>query len=254
MPAKGTKTALPALRGKQTKPGGVCSSGAPDKPKLQQEVKRGAPEKPLYRTGDWGHAMVHRMVSSLRYADGGYLTSKAARDKNQGDKIFSLSDQSSWTSNEESDSETEKISSELGSELSSPGSEQGQSECDSIVSVRKKQKKKNAHSGSACRPHTSMATEDLHWDYTTTPLDDSTGMHPSFETQSGVISLETIYRSIMEQREESKAESHRIQLACRKMQMSICRVAKTCSEFATHMGRLRLEFPSWKTMPHSRER
>ncbi|KAJ1103724.1 hypothetical protein NDU88_001145 [Pleurodeles waltl] len=61
-------------------------------------------------------------------------------------------------------------------------------------------------------------------------------MHPSFEAQSGITSLETIYRSIMEHREESKSESRKTQLACRKMQMSICRVAKTCSEYATRMG------------------
>ncbi|KAJ1151011.1 hypothetical protein NDU88_003798 [Pleurodeles waltl] len=45
MPPKGTKTVLPALRGKQTKPRGVRSSGIIDKPKLQREVKWGAPEK-----------------------------------------------------------------------------------------------------------------------------------------------------------------------------------------------------------------
>ncbi|KAJ1123141.1 hypothetical protein NDU88_001614 [Pleurodeles waltl] len=89
----------------------------------------------------------------------------------------------------------------------------------SVTGSPLKQKKRNAHSGSACHPHTFMATKDLHWDYTTTLLHDGSGVHPSFETQSGVISLETIYRSIMEHREESKAkaESRRTQLACRKV-------------------------------------
>ncbi|KAJ1170775.1 hypothetical protein NDU88_002647 [Pleurodeles waltl] len=46
---------------------------------------------------------------------------------------------------------------------------------------------------------------------------------------------ETIYQSIMEHREESKIESRRTQLACRKMQTQIRCVAKTCLEFATRM-------------------
>ncbi|KAJ1116996.1 hypothetical protein NDU88_005197 [Pleurodeles waltl] len=49
------------------------------------------------------------------------------------------------------------------------------------------------------------------------------------------VSLETIYQSIMEHREESKSESRRTQLACRKMQIQIRRVGKTCSEFTTRM-------------------
>ncbi|KAJ1088670.1 hypothetical protein NDU88_001826 [Pleurodeles waltl] len=81
-----------------------------------------------------------------------------------------------------------------------------------------------------------MATKDLQWDYTNTPLEDGSGTHPSIETQSGVISLETIYRSIMENREDSKTESCRTQLAFCKMQMSIRWVVKTCSEFAARMG------------------
>ncbi|KAJ1203810.1 hypothetical protein NDU88_007591 [Pleurodeles waltl] len=45
----------------------------------------------------------------------------------------------------------------------------------------------------------------------------------------------TIYQSIMEHREESKIESRRTQLACRKMQTQIRRLAKTCSEFSMRM-------------------
>ncbi|KAJ1161638.1 hypothetical protein NDU88_002122 [Pleurodeles waltl] len=47
--------------------------------------------------------------------------------------------------------------------------------------------------------------------------------------------IETIYQSIIEHREESKIESRRTQLACRKMQTQIRRVAKTCSEFTARM-------------------
>ncbi|KAJ1137412.1 hypothetical protein NDU88_003818 [Pleurodeles waltl] len=82
-----------------------------------------------------------------------------------------------------------------------------------------------------------MATKDIQWDYTNTQLEDGLALHPSIETQPGVISLETIYQSIMEHRQESKAESRRTQLACRKMQMQIRWVAKTCSEFATRIGK-----------------
>ncbi|KAJ1118541.1 hypothetical protein NDU88_006732 [Pleurodeles waltl] len=39
----------------------------------------------------------------------------------------------------------------------------------------------------------------------------------------------------MEHQEESKIESRRTQLACRKMQTQIRRVAKTCWEFTTRM-------------------
>ncbi|KAJ1130369.1 hypothetical protein NDU88_008722 [Pleurodeles waltl] len=144
MPPKGTKTALPALKGKQAKLGVVRSSGASDKLKLQREAKWGAPKK--------------------------------VREK-------------------------------------SPVNEQEELECDKVATVRKKQKKRNAHSGPATHPHTSLSTKDLQWDYTNTPLED----------------------------EESKEESRRNQLACRKMQISIRRVAKTCSEFATRMGEAKIQ-------------
>ncbi|KAJ1123099.1 hypothetical protein NDU88_001572 [Pleurodeles waltl] len=170
MPPKGTKTVLPTLRGKQTKPGVVRSSGASDELKLQREAKQGAHEK-------------------------------------------------------------------------------GRSECDKFTTVRKKQKKRNTHSGPATHLHTSMATNDIQRDYTSTPLENVLGMHPSIET--GVISFETIYQSIMVHREESKAESHRTQLACRKMQMSIRQVAKTCSEFATRMGEAEIRISKLKDDPAS---
>ncbi|KAJ1213341.1 hypothetical protein NDU88_000979 [Pleurodeles waltl] len=61
-------------------------------------------------------------------------------------------------------------------------------------------------------------------------------MHVNIETQPSAASLETIHQSIMEHREESKTESHRTQLACRKMQTQICCMAVTCSEFTTRIG------------------
>ncbi|KAJ1149312.1 hypothetical protein NDU88_002122 [Pleurodeles waltl] len=56
----------------------------------------------------------------------------------------------------------------------------------------------------------------------------------STTTRQGA-AIETIYQSIMEHREESKIESRRTQLACRKMQTQIRRVAKTCLEFTARM-------------------
>ncbi|KAJ1150969.1 hypothetical protein NDU88_003756 [Pleurodeles waltl] len=49
------------------------------------------------------------------------------------------------------------------------------------------------------------------------------------------IRTKTIYQSIMEHQQESKFESRRTQLACRKMQTQIRRVAKGCLEFASCM-------------------
>ncbi|KAJ1154403.1 hypothetical protein NDU88_007155 [Pleurodeles waltl] len=69
------------------------------------------------------------------------------------------------------------------------------------------------------------------WEYS---KDDLT-LYDNTEKQPNPVSLETIYQSIMEHQEESKSESHRTQLACRKMQIQIHRVAKTCSEFSTRM-------------------
>ncbi|KAJ1120817.1 hypothetical protein NDU88_008966 [Pleurodeles waltl] len=61
------------------------------------------------------------------------------------------------------------------------------------------------------------------------------GTVASFDTAEQPEFIETIYQSIMEHREESKIESRRTQLACRKMQTQIRRVAKTCSGFVTRM-------------------
>ncbi|KAJ1142495.1 hypothetical protein NDU88_008809 [Pleurodeles waltl] len=115
----------------------------------------------------------------------------------QGDTFFSLSDHSSWSSNEQLDLEADKTSSEFDSEVSTLALGRESHESSKNATVRKKQKKRSE--------------------------------------QPNPVSLETIYQSIMEHREESKSESRKTQLACRKMQIQIRRVAKTCSEFATRM-------------------
>ncbi|KAJ1193234.1 hypothetical protein NDU88_002538 [Pleurodeles waltl] len=74
-------------------------------------------------------------------------------------------------------------------------------------------------------------TKGLQWDYSKGDLT----LYDNTEKQCNSVSLETIYQSIMEHREESKIESRRTQLACRKMQTQIRQVAKTCSEFTTRM-------------------
>ncbi|KAJ1205667.1 hypothetical protein NDU88_001095 [Pleurodeles waltl] len=129
----------------------------------------------------------------------------ASRDNEitQGDKFFSLSDHSSWSSNEQLDLEADRTSSELDSEMSSL-----------VLGKESHESSKNAT-----------------WEYSKGDLT----LHDNTEKQSNPVSLETIYQSIMEHREESKSESRRTQLACRKMQIQIRRVAKTCSEFATRM-------------------
>ncbi|KAJ1206837.1 hypothetical protein NDU88_002234 [Pleurodeles waltl] len=124
----------------------------------------------------------------------------------QGDTFFSLSDHSSWSSNEQLDLEADKTSSELDSEVSSLA-----------LGRESHESSKNA--------------TGLQWEYS---KDDLT-LYYNVEKQPNPVSLETIYQSIMEHREESKSESRRTQLACRKMQIQICRVAKTCSEFTTRM-------------------
>ncbi|KAJ1207892.1 hypothetical protein NDU88_003282 [Pleurodeles waltl] len=60
-----------------------------------------------------------------------------------------------------------------------------------------------------------------------------------------------IHQSMMEHREETKAESRRTQLACRKMQGAVRRVAKKGSEFEFRWRKLRLVSLSWRMMlPH----
>ncbi|KAJ1197431.1 hypothetical protein NDU88_001291 [Pleurodeles waltl] len=152
----------------------------------------------------------------------------------QGDTFFSLSDHSSWSSNEQLDSEADKASSELDSEVSSlaPGRESHGSSKN--ATVRKKQKKRSKQVGPNKHSTNSLDTkglQGLQWEYS---KDDLT-LYDNVEKQPNPVSLETIYQSIMEHREESKSESRKTQLACRMMQIQIRRVVKTCSEFATRM-------------------
>ncbi|KAJ1117560.1 hypothetical protein NDU88_005758 [Pleurodeles waltl] len=79
------------------------------------------------------------------------------------------------------------------------------------------------------------------WDYSKVPVLGTTD--PGSKLQSEVdsealegLSLGTIYQSIMAQRDKTKAESRKAQAACRKMQLDILRVAKSCSEFREQIG------------------
>ncbi|KAJ1100934.1 hypothetical protein NDU88_006009 [Pleurodeles waltl] len=138
----------------------------------------------------------------------------------QGYKFFSLSDHSSWSSNELLDLEADKTSSELDSEVSSLALAMGRESHESIKSamVRKKQRKRSEQVGSNKHSINSLDTkgpQGLQWEYS---KDDLT-LYDNGEKQPNPVSLETIYQSIMEHREESKSESCRTQAACRKMQI-----------------------------------
>ncbi|KAJ1171610.1 hypothetical protein NDU88_003470 [Pleurodeles waltl] len=154
----------------------------------------------------------------------------------QGNKFFSLSDHSSWSSNELLDLEADKTSSELDSEVSSLALALGRESHESSKSamVRKKQRKRSEQVGPNKHSINSLdnkGPQGLQWEYS---KDDLT-LYDNGEKQPNPVSLETIYQSIIEHREESKSESRRTQAACRKMQIQIRRVAKTCSEFTTRM-------------------
>ncbi|KAJ1208189.1 hypothetical protein NDU88_003575 [Pleurodeles waltl] len=152
----------------------------------------------------------------------------------QGDKFFSLSDHSSWSSNEQLDLEADKTSSEFDSEVSSLALGKETHESSKNAMVRKKQRKRSQQVGPNKHSINSLDTkglQGLQWEYS---KDDLT-IYDNVEKQPNPVSLETIYQSIMKHQEESKSESRRTQLACRKMQIQIRRVAKTCSEFATRM-------------------
>ncbi|KAJ1154159.1 hypothetical protein NDU88_006913 [Pleurodeles waltl] len=157
----------------------------------------------------------------------------ASRDNEitQGDKFFSLSDHSSWSSNEQLDLEADRTSSKLDSEMSSIVLGKESHDSSKNATVRKKQRKRSEQLGLNKHSTNSLDTKGLQWEYSKGDLT----LHDNTEKQTNPVSLETIYQSIMEHREESKSESRRTQLACRKMQIQIRRVAKTCSEFATRM-------------------
>ncbi|KAJ1139717.1 hypothetical protein NDU88_006084 [Pleurodeles waltl] len=152
----------------------------------------------------------------------------------QGDTFFSLSDHSSWSSNEQLDLEADKTSSEFESEVSSLALGKELQESGRSATVRKKQRKRSEQVGPnkhSTNPLDTKGLQGLQWEYS---KDDLT-LFDNGEKQPNPVSLETIYQSIMEHREESKLESCRTQMACRKMQIQIRRVAKTCSEFTTWM-------------------
>ncbi|KAJ1093007.1 hypothetical protein NDU88_006117 [Pleurodeles waltl] len=143
-------------------------------------------------------------------------------------------DHSSWSSNEQLDLEADKTSSEFESEVSSLALGKELHESSRNATVRKKQRKRSEQVGlnkPSINPLDTKGLQGLQWEYS---KDDLT-LYDNGEKQPNPVSLETIYQSIMEHREESKLESRRNQMACRKMQIQIRRVAKTCSEFTTRM-------------------
>ncbi|KAJ1151627.1 hypothetical protein NDU88_004407 [Pleurodeles waltl] len=191
------------------------------------QVDMGNQQEPLSGNGDWpcppGINLLKQRPAILR-----------DNETTQGDKFFSLSDHSSWSSNEQLDLEVDKTSSELDSEVSSLALGRESHESSKNATVRKKQKKRSEQVGPNKHPINPLDTkgpQGLQWEYS---KDDLT-LHDNGEKQPNPVSLETIYQSIMEHREESKLESRRTQVACRKVQIQIRRVAKTCSEFTTRM-------------------
>ncbi|KAJ1185857.1 hypothetical protein NDU88_002644 [Pleurodeles waltl] len=147
-------------------------------------------------------------------------------------KLFSKHNKSKW----ESKDSVLGVKGAIVKNICLTYKEEEQAENDKVTTVRKKQKKRNAQPSPATHPQIPRETKDLQWDYTNTQLEEGSAMHVDIETQPSAVSLETIYQSIMEHREEFKTESCRTQLVCRKMQTQIRRVAKTCSEFATRIG------------------
>ncbi|KAJ1219116.1 hypothetical protein NDU88_006687 [Pleurodeles waltl] len=191
------------------------------------QVDMGNQQEPLSGNGDWpcppGISLLKQWPAILR-----------DNETTQGDKFFSLSDHSSWSSNEQLDLEADKTSSELDSEVSSLALGRESHESSKNATVRKKTKKRSEQVGPnkhSINPLDTKGPQGLQWEYS---KDDLT-LHDNGEKQPNPVSLETIYQSIMEHREESKLESRRTQVACRKMQIQIRQVAKTCSEFTTRM-------------------
>ncbi|KAJ1127594.1 hypothetical protein NDU88_005990 [Pleurodeles waltl] len=90
--------------------------------------------------------------------------------------------------------------------------------------------------GSPARKFATKASKALQWDYSSASGLGGLCFLGDSLTEAAQISLELIHQSIMEHQEETKAESRKTQLACRKMQGAIPRVAKTCTDFAIHMG------------------
>ncbi|KAJ1182746.1 hypothetical protein NDU88_007927 [Pleurodeles waltl] len=139
------------------------------------------------------------------------FTPKLGLDKDLGDTFFSLSDQSSWSSDEEFDPDEGKSWawktswSETGSETTTKegaSSEWGkgpdQSECFKATTARKKKTKRSPHPCSPSHQQPTKAPKDLHWDYSSSPgYEGSNTLHSSM-TATGSISLEMIHQSFME--------------------------------------------------------
>ncbi|KAJ1174276.1 hypothetical protein NDU88_006098 [Pleurodeles waltl] len=140
------------------------------------------------------------------------LTSKIGQDLDLGDRFFSLSDQSSWTSDEaiesrEGSSQAWKTSwSEADSETTKPGEDEDEkSECGKgsdqpesfkAASVKKKKMKKRI-------------SKALQWDYSSAPELGGLGSLGDSLADTTRTSLEMIHQSILEHLEETKAESSR---------------------------------------------
>ncbi|KAJ1216251.1 hypothetical protein NDU88_003855 [Pleurodeles waltl] len=115
----------------------------------------------------------------------------------QGDKFFSLSDHSSWSSNEQLDLEADKTSSEFESEVSSLALGKELQESSRSATVRKKQRKRSEQVGPnkhSTNPLDTKGLQGFQWEYS---KDDLT-LYDNGEKQPNPVSLETTYQSIME--------------------------------------------------------
>ncbi|KAJ1150529.1 hypothetical protein NDU88_003320 [Pleurodeles waltl] len=173
------------------------------------------PENVQQRSPDGnGGSLVEDLVNSgnMGLSNGGKMEaarSATPRDKEvvQSDTFFSLSDHSSWSSNERSDFEADKISLDSDSEISSLALDKELLESGKITTVRKKQRKRSEHLGSTKHLSIPQDTKGLQWDYSNTQFKGDLTVYGNTEKQCNPVSLETIYQSIMEHREESKIES-----------------------------------------------
>ncbi|KAJ1097654.1 hypothetical protein NDU88_002771 [Pleurodeles waltl] len=172
-------------------------------------------------------------------------TFKSRPDGNVGDKFFSLSDLSSWTSDRDPDEGGcqgwKSLWAGGGSDLTT--TEKGQSSGSGAGMIEGTastigKRRKNLCLGSPSVKQVSLVPKDLQWDYSSIPClkDPKAAEYTTTSVNMEGFSRETIYQSIMEHQEETRAESCRMQLICRKMQGAIRRIAKTCSDFGAHMG------------------
>ncbi|KAJ1105133.1 hypothetical protein NDU88_002541 [Pleurodeles waltl] len=121
-------------------------------------------------------------------------------------------------------------------EKSEWGKGSGQPEGFKAATARKKMKKRIFGSGSPAHQIITKASKAIQWDYSSAPgLGGLVSLGGSLADTSQTY-LEMIHQNIMEHQEETKAESCRTQLACRKMQGAIRLEAKTCTDFVIHIG------------------